>query len=368
LLLLSLTALGNADGKKEAIPIAAIFGLTGRAATSNTRHLKGAQLAVEEVNAKGGVLGHPLDLITLDNESTAVGSAEAAKKAAAKNVAAIVGASWSDHSLAIAPIAQSAGIPMISNYSTNPKVTRVGNYIFRTCYVDTFQAGIMARFARQRLKLNRVAILFESGSEYSVGLSVYFRKEFDRLGGIVIAAVPYLKDSLDFSDQLRQIQEARPQAIYLPAYPKEAGMVMRQASKIGVRVPFLGSDSWGDTMVQFLGGPVRDGYEVKPWSPKSPNPLNRQFVLAYRKKFGEDHEDLSGSALAYDAVMLLVDAIRRAGTPERAKIREALEKTTGFQGVTGPIRFDPERNPIKGAVINRYKNSTTSSYFTTVEP
>lgn len=352
----------------ETLPVAAIFALSGRGASSNVRHLRGAELAVAEINRKGGLLGRKIELVVLDNESTGVGSARAAEEAVKRGVMAIIGASWSDHSLAIAPIAQKAGVPMITNYSTNPKVTQTGDFIFRVCYLDTFQAAVMARFAHENLRLRRVAILYESGNEYSSGLADFFEEEFRRRGGAVPLKRAYMKDSLDYAEFLEAVRRAQVDAVYLPAYEKEAGLILRQAYKVGLDVPFLGSDSWADTLPKYLGGPVRIGYDVKPWNPDSPHPLSRNFVRAYRSRYGAYESILSGSALAYDAVLLLGDAIRRAGSLDRRKIRGALAATQDFVGVTGRIRFDENRNPIKGAVINRYRNSAEPRYYVTIQP
>lgn len=350
----------------EGIPVAAIFALTGRGANSNLQHLQGAKLAVEEINAQGGLLGRPIDLLVFDNESTAVGSAHAAREAVAKGVVAIIGSSWSDHSLAIAPIAQQAAVPMISNYSSNPKVTEVGDFIFRVCYIDTFQAKIMAQFARNNLHLDRVAILYQSGDDYSTDLGDYFAQEFARLGGNVVLRVPYLKDSLDYADQWSKVRGSNPQAVYLPGYDKESGLIIKQAYKMGIDLPFLGGDLWSDAMPKYLEAPVQEGYEVKAWNADSPNPVSRAFVRHFR--WVKKDEILSGSALAYDAVKLLADAIRRAHSLDRRKLRDALAQTQNFVGVTGSIRFDLQRNPIKGAIINRYLKSQRSKYFLTVNP
>ncbi len=366
-LTLGLLSSGVAAGPGEGIPVAAIFSLTGRGANSNLRHLQGVQLAVEEINARGGVRARPIELAVCDNRSTVVGSTEAAREAVARGVIAIIGSSWSDHSLAIAPIAQQAGVPMVSNYSSNPKVTQVGNYIFRVCYLDTFQARLMAQFARHHLHIQKVATLYQSGNDYSTDLAVFFDKEFRSRGGEVVSQVPYLKDSLDYSEALHQIKGSKAEAIYLPGYEKETGLIMKQAYKMGIHLPILGADGWGDAMPKYLGGVVEDGYEVKAWNPESPQPISRHFVASFRKKFGEG-EILSGTALAYDATLLLADAMTRAQAIDRTKIRDALAATQGFVGVTGPIRFDENRNPIKGAIINRYAQSQKSRYFLMVQP
>lgn len=325
-------------------------------------------MAVEEINQNGGVLGRPIDLILIDNKSTAIDSAEAAKQAIVKNVVAIIGSSWSAHSLAMAPLAQEAGIPMISNLSTHPKVTEIGSYIFRVCFLDAVQAETMARFAFLNLKVRKVAILYENGNDYSTDLASHFSKVFRKMGGQVPVHLAYLKDSLDYTIQLDPIQAAQVEAVFLPGYEKEVGLIMKQAFLKGMKIPFLGADGWGNLVSQYYGGPIPLAYEVKPWNYESPDPKSRKFVANQRQKYPQDTEVLAGTALAYDATMLLADAIRRAGSLDRSQIRQALAETTDFVGVTGPIRFNAKRNPLRGAVINRYQNSRTGQYYLTVQP
>lgn len=353
----------------EEIKIAAIFAVTGRASGSNFYDLRGAELAAKEINRGGGLLGNPLQLILLDNQSTAIGSDRAAREAHKSGVVAILGASWSDHSLAIAPVAQKAGIPMVSNYSTNPHLTKVGDFIFRVCYVDTFQAKVMARFAYGNLGIRRIVSLYESGNEYSSGLSRDFSIAFRKTGGTMLDALPYLKDSLDYSEILSQVKKLSPQAIYIPGYEKEVGLIIKQAKKMGIDVPFLGGDGWGDTLPRYLGGVMKEGYEVKPWSPELKDRLSRNFIASYEKEYGEV-VGLSGggAALAYDAVMLIADAIRRAKSVDPKEIRLALANTKSFRGVTGTLRFDGKQDPERGVVINRYFRSAKPAFFMKVGP
>lgn len=313
-------------------------------------------------------MGRPIELIPLDNESTAVGAAMAAKEAVKKKVAAILGSSWSAHSLAIAPIAQAAKIPMISNYSSNPKLTLIGDYIFRMCYIDTFQAAVMARFARENLQLKKISILYEAGNDYSTDLANYFEKEFRRRGGEVVTKRSYLKDSLDYAAELGEIRQAKAEAIFLPGYEKEPGLIINQSYKMGMNLPVLGTDSWGDKVPKYVGGAIKEAYEVQAWNPEIPDPENQKFIREYQKKFGDKEEILAGVALAYDATLLLADAIRRAHSLSPRLIRDALARTENFVGISGRIRFDKNRNPIKPAVINRYLNSDQYHYYMTINP
>lgn len=359
----------NANTAKE-IPVAAIFSLTGRGANSNLRHVLGIKLAAKQINESGGILGRPLKIIWIDNKSSVIGSVEAAQEAVKQNVVAILGASWSAHSLAIAPIAQKAHIPMISNYSSNIQLTEVGNYIFRVCYVDDFQAAIMAQFARQNLGFTHVAILYQSGDEYSKGLANFFKANFENLGGTVVVYEPYLRDSLDFKEQLSKIKNApvKIQGVYIPGYEKEPGLIIRQMYNMTINLPVLGADSWGDRLSDYVGGNIYEGYETRPWHESNTSPVSQAFVKAFYKEFPEEKEILSGTALAYDATKLLADAMTRALSTKPNDVRKSLQSTQTFVGVTGPIRFNEKRNPIKGGVIKRYMNSKRPEYFFTVQP
>ena len=227
----------------------------------------------------------------------------------------------------------------------------------------------MARSARQRLGFRKVAILWESGNDYSEGLSKAFRESFEGLGGEIVVQASYLQNALDYSKLLSTAFQKRPEAIYLPGYEKETGLMIQQAYKMGFKVPFLGGDGWGDSLAHYLGGVVKEAYELKPWHPENPAPRSRKFVGSFHRRFGEG-TPLSGggAALGYDAMMLLADAIRRAGSTDPRKIRDSLARTDRFEGVTGSMRFTASGDAVRGAVINRYRNSRNPAFFTVINP
>ncbi len=351
----------------EPIRIGAIFGKTGIAGREMAYFFNVVELAVEELNDRGGLLGQSAVLATLDNKSTPLGASLAAEEAVTRGVTAVIGASWSTHSLAMAPILQKAGIPMISPSSTNPKVTLVGDYIFRACFTDAFQGKVMAHFAREELGARTAVVLKISNEEYSLVLAEFFIRNFKELGGEAPWVGSYKVKAVDFADLLMDARKLNPDVVYIPGYSRDSGLLIRQAVLMGMRPTFLGGDGWNNLMYQYLGDVEREGFFSTQWNPNSPTPGNRRLVEAYRKRFGADLL-VPNAILAYDAVMLLADAIRRAGTSKRAEIRDALAETREFQGVTGVITMDENGDPVNKAAVIMKLGKETSLYFKTVKP
>ena len=237
----------------ETVKVASIFAKTGVAAEGNKSAIDGIRFAVEELNLKGGLLGKELEIIEFDNHSTPLHSKKVAEEAAAEGVVAVFGANWSSHSLAMAPVMQGARIPMISTFSTNPEVTRVGDYIFRVCFIDSFQGNIMARFATRDLHAKKAAILINTSSRYSEGLAEFFMKNFISQGGDIVLAERYLKDTKDFSPHLNKIAALAPDILFVPGNIVDSAGIIRQAREIGVSMPILGGDGWGDSMYAHAG-------------------------------------------------------------------------------------------------------------------
>jgi branched-chain amino acid transport system substrate-binding protein len=349
-------------GPSEPIRIASIFPETGPAARTAGASREGVRVAVDQINSSGGVLGRPLELVFFDNRSTPIGSKKAAEQAAAMGAAGIIGASWSDHSLAVAGVAQEAKIPMITNISTNPSVTEVGDFIFRACYIDPFQGRVMARFTYQDLGLRRVAVLKDLGSVYSLGLTQEFSRHFQSLGGIITAEEGYKQNQEGYDQRLLDLQKTNPQAVFVPGH-NESGIFAGWNHRIGWDVLFLGGDGWTSEAFFNLGGKdLKKAYFCTHWSPEVDTPVSRAFVRARPQAV------LTAEyVLAYDAARLMADAIGRAGNTEGPRIRDALAATHDFIGVTGPIRFDERRNPIKDAVIIEIVNGQ-SHYLKTITP
>ncbi len=333
----------------ENIKIASVYAKTGIAALENTKELKGVRFAVNELNKQGGLLGKKLELLEYDNKSTGVGSKIAATQAVKAGVIGVIGASWSSHSLGMAPVLQEAGIVMISSSSTDPKVTQVGDYIFRACFIDPFQGKIMALFAQRELNAKTAAILIDVRSDHSMGLAQVFKNNFEKTGGNVLLELDYKQKQRDFEKQLMLIKEKAPDVLFIPGH-NEGGFIVKQAQKLGINAILLGGDGW-DTVV-FLnngGEDLKKGYFSTHWSMDVKSEISQSFVKRYLQQF--DTKAITYEALAYDAAMLLADAIRRANSLDRSKIREALAQTRNFNGVTGMITFDENGDPSKSAVI-----------------
>jgi branched-chain amino acid transport system substrate-binding protein len=322
------------------------------------------RLAIDEINEAGGVLGRPLELLTEDDRSITEEARTAAQKLLQRDrVIALLGEVASSRSLAAAPEAQRARIPMISPASTNPKVTEVGDYVFRACFTDPFQGAVMARFAAQELGAKRVAILFDFKQDYSVGLAEFFRRTFRELGGEIVADERYSGGDIEFRAQLTTIRAARPDVIFVPGYYTELGLIAKQARGLGITAPFLGGDGWDSEKTLEIGGPAVEGYFFSThYSADSDNPRVQKFVKSYREAHGSLPDGMA--ALGYDAAHILADALRRAGTAEGPKLRDAIAATRDFQGVTGRISIDSQRNARKDAVVLKIENGRFRYYRT----
>ncbi len=348
---------------QETIDIAAIYALTGVAAENNAHSLQGIRYGVHEINAQGGVLGKKIKLLEFNNLSTPIGSNVAAKKAAEANVVAILGAAWSSHSLAVAKVAQAQGIPMISNVSTNPRVTKIGNYIFRVCFTDDFQGNVMARFARQDLNATTAVVFTDVTSDYSIELARVFQNNFEQLGGNVLLELEYKHIQETFDTQIQSAKQANADVIFLSGHD-EGGLIAQQAQDAGILSIPLGGDGW-DTQV-FLskgGADLKQGYYCTHWSAS----MDSKYSQAFIEKYKHAGNLFAQTALGYDAMLVLADAIRRAGSADRDKIREALAHTRSFNGVAGTITFNEHGDPIKSAVIMEIINGKPR-YLKTLEP
>jgi branched-chain amino acid transport system substrate-binding protein len=341
---------------QDPIKIGEFASLTGKEATYGQTVHKGTVLAIEEINAGGGLLGRPLELITEDDQSKAGESATVVKKLISRDkVVAVLGELTSGRTLEAAPICQASKIPLISPGATNVTVTAKGNYIFRVCFIDDFQGTVMATFAADSLKLRRVAILSSASSAQSVGLAKYFRERFTAAGGIIPAEQKYGEGDKDFRAQLTAIKAADVDGIFVPGYYTEAALISKQARDLGLTVPLLGIDGWESSELIALGGDAVEGaYFSTHYSAENRAAGVVAFNERFRQRWGHDSDALS--ALAYDAAMVLADGIRRAGTTEGPKLRDALAVTKDFVGATGVITFDAQRNPTKSAVVLTVKN------------
>jgi branched-chain amino acid transport system substrate-binding protein len=353
---LAATVSCGSKGSQKEILIGEYGSLTGGIATFGISTRNGSELAFQEVNAKGGLLGKQVKVLVEDDQSKPEEAGTVVTKLINQSgVSAVLGHVASSHSLAAAPICQSNQIPMISPSSTNPRVTQVGNYIFRVCFIDPFQGAVMAKFAADTLKLKKVAILVDVRSDYSVGLQTFFRQQFRQLGGEVVVEQSYSQGDSDFRAQLTAIKAANPEAVYLPGYYTEVGTIVHQARELGITVPFLGGDGWDSPKLWEIGGKALDGcYISNHYSTDDPNPVVQKFVADYRAKYGQTPDALA--ALAYDAAHVLAASIEKAGSTDGPKVRDAIAATKDFPGVTGSISINADRNAVKPAVILKLEN------------
>ncbi|MEI6322666.1 MAG: ABC transporter substrate-binding protein [bacterium] len=357
-----LLALGFASCSKKqetGIPVGQFASLTGAQATFGQSTDRGVQLALLEINGAGGVLGQPIRLITKDNQSKPGETSTVVRELITRDkVVALIGEVASGRSLEAAPIAQRNGIPMISPASTNEKVTETGDHIFRVCFIDPFQGTVCAKFAH-KLGAKKAAVLVDVSKDYSLGLAKSFKKEFEAEGGTITGQQSYSGGDKDFSAQLTAIKGANPEVVFLPAYYTEAPLIIRQARQLGITVPFIGGDGWDSPELAQVGGSAVEGcYFSNHFSNQSNDPKVVAFVQSYRKKYGDDPDAMV--ALGYDALSLLADAMKRAGTTDPAKVNAAIAATKDFSGITGKITLDEHRNPTKPAVMLQIKNGKFS--------
>jgi branched-chain amino acid transport system substrate-binding protein len=239
---------------------------------------------------------------------------------------------------------------MISPSSTNPAVTQVGDYISRVCFIDPFQGEVMAKFAANTLKAKTAAIMLDFNSPYSRGLADFFEASFTKLGGQIVDKQSYTQGDRDYKGQLTAIRAKNPEVIYVPGYYGEVGVIAKQAEQLGIDKPMLGGDGWDATQLWELGGSSLNGdFISNHYSVDDPSPAIQKFVAAYKARNGSAPDALA--ALGYDAMKVLADAIKRAGTTEGPALKDAINATKDFPGVTGTITIDADRNAVKPAVV-----------------
>ena len=359
LILLSLSALApscastqKSTGEHATINIGFFGDLTGPTFNFGMSAKNGVLMAADEINQAGGINGRPIDIVIEDDKGSPEEAAQVTGKLIERyKVVAIIGAGASGNSLASAPKAQAARVPLIAPSSTNPAVTQVGDYIFRACFIDAFQGEVMAKFGVSTLKAKRAAIMLDFNSPYSRGLTDFFEFSFAKLGGEIVAKQSYSQGDPDYRGQLSAIKAANPDVIYIPGYYGDVAIIAKQARQVGLTVPLLGADGWDAPELWELGGDALNGsYISNHYSADDPSETIQKFVHAYRQRYGNLTPD-AHAALAYDALRFLAEAIARAGTTEGPKLRDALAETKNFAGVTGIISMDRDRNAVKPAVV-----------------
>jgi branched-chain amino acid transport system substrate-binding protein len=335
----------------DTIKIGEVGSMSGSEATFGVSTHQGISLAVKEQNAKGGIKGKKIELITVDNQGKPEEAAVATTKLITQDkVSAILGEVASSRSMAMAPIAQQNKIPMISPSSTNPKVTEIGDYIFRVCFIDPFQGKVMAKFASEELKAKTVAILRDVKSDYSVGLSNFFSEAFVQSGGKIVVEQTYSSGEVDFNSQLTSIRAKKPDAIFIPGYYTEVGLIAKQARKLGIKAPLLGGDGWDSAKLYELGGKsLNNSYFSNHYSPEDKSPAVQNFIASYKAEYKKIPDGLA--AMGYDAAKVLFAAMEKTKNVGAAELRDAIAQTKNFPAVTGNITIDPKRNASKSAVV-----------------
>ncbi len=368
--LMSVSMFAGCSKGGNTIKIGTIQPISGPVSAYGTQSRDAAQMAVDEINAKGGVLGKKLELLVEDDEANPEKTVNAfTKLVTQQKIIGLVGALTSKCSLAITEEAQKRKVVMISPTSTNDTVTDAGDYVFRACYNDSFQGQVVAKFAAEDLSAKKAAIIFDNTNDYSKGLRDNFKKKFEELGGTVASEESYATGDKDFAAQLTKIKGTSPDVLFIPDYYSTVSLIAKQVQNSGLKVIMLGADGW-DEIVNNAGDEVVGSYYSNHYSPDADDKEVKEFVAKYSEKFNVQPNALA--ALAYDATYILANAIEKAGSTDPEKIKAAMKETNG-KFVTGNITFDEKRNPVKSAVMVKIEKGTeankpTVTYATTVNP
>lgn len=352
----------------DTISIGEVDSMTGNEATFGTDTYRGITLAIQEVNDRGGVQGRKIRLIPTDAQGRPDESARAISKLANQDrVIAVLTGATSSNALAMAPIAQQSKIPLVATAATNPKLTELGNYIFRVCFIDPFQGKVMAKFALEHLKLTKIAILRDIRSDYSIGLADVFAKDLKKRGGQIIVDQSYSGGDIDFKSQLTAIRAKNPEAIFIPGYYTDISLIARQARALGMQIPLLGGDGWDSPKLKEIGGAsLKGSYFSNFYSPDDPSEKVKNFLTSYKQTFGT--EPNGSAAMGYEAAHFLMNAIIQAKKLDPKEVRNILASTRDFQSLSGKMSIDSKRNAVKSAVVLTIDENGNSKYFATVKP
>ena len=365
---------GCGGSSSKDIKIGVVYELTGNTASFGTAAANGAKLAFKEINANGGVLGKQIQLVVADNKGEPSESSNAMTKVISQDkVVAVTGFTTSSNGIAASSVAEANKIPFVAAATTNPKVTineasgKAKDYTFRVCFIDPFQGTVGANFVLNTLKAKKAAIMVDNSSDYSKGLVAVFKPAYTAGGGAIVAEEAYLQKDQDFKTILTNIKAANPDVIYLPGYYEEVGYSVKQARVLGITAPFVGGDGWDSPKLAEIGGAaaLNNTYFTNHYSVEDKSPKSRAFVEAYQKEYGQQPDAMA--VLGYDAAYALVDAIKRAGSAEPQKIRDALAATKNFPAVTGDLTLNEKHDAVKSAVIIEMKDGK-QVYRETIKP
>jgi branched-chain amino acid transport system substrate-binding protein len=352
----------------DTITIGGIFPLSGPVAVYGSECKKGVELAIEEINAAGGVNGKKIALASEDDEGDPVKTVNAYKKLTTSDkVSIIIGSLTSGCTQAITSLAQAQKTLLVAPAATMASITDAGDFVFRACFIDPFQGTVGGIFAAQDLGAKNAAILYDNGNDYSVGLRDNFIAAFKQNGGGIAADESYITGDVDFNAQLTKIKNANPDVVYLPDYYSTVSLIAKQLRAQGVHTPIVGADGW-DGLTENAGDEVLNGFYSNHYAADSTDPKVVNFVKAFQAKFGST--PVSFAALGYDSLYMIKDAILKANTADSVHVRDALAKTNGNY-VTGNLTFDAKRNPIKSAVmveLVKKDGKLNTVYKTTVNP
>ncbi len=367
LMFLGFMVTGCGGGGGNTIRIGVIAELTGDVPAVGASCKNAAEMAAKEINDAGGLqLGdkkYKVELFVEDNAGKADQSASAAQKLITQQkVLAIIGPNASRYAIPASEIAEGSKVALISPWSTTPKTTLDAKsgapkkYVFRACFIDPFQGRVVAKFTLDNLNLKKAAVLYDVASEYNKGIAEFFKETYEKNGGKVVAFETYTTNDKDFSAQLTKIKRARPEVIFLPNYYSEVPLQIQQAKRLGISVPFIGSDSWGsEEMVKLCGTDCEGYYFSTHYAADAATPVTIKFIDSYKARYGATPDDVA--ALTYDSFGLLFQAIRSAGKMDRQAVRDALARIPKYEGVTGLMQFqEGSGDPIKSAVILRIKD------------
>jgi branched-chain amino acid transport system substrate-binding protein len=367
LIFLGFMVTGCGGGGGDTIRIGVIAELTGDVPAVGASCKNAAEMAVKDINDAGGLqLGdkkYKVELFIEDNAGKADQSASAAQKLITQQkVLAIIGPNASRYAIPASEIAESSRVALISPWSTTPKTTLDAKsgapkkYVFRACFIDPFQGRVVAKFTLDNLNLKKAAVLYDVASEYNKGIAEFFKETYEKNGGKVVAFETYTTNDKDFSAQLTKIKRARPEVIFLPNYYSEVPLQIQQAKRLGISVPFIGSDSWGsEEMIKLCGTDCEGYYFSTHYAADAATAVTRKFIDSYKARYGATPDDVA--ALTYDSFGLLFQALRSAGKRDRQAIRDALSRIPKYEGVTGLMQFqEGSGDPIKSAVILKIKD------------
>lgn len=357
---------GSAAASGE-IKIGVVLPLTGSVAAFGQSGQKGLQLLEEQVNSSGGINGQNVKFVFSDDEGKPATAVTVGQKLInSDKVVAIVGPLTSNCCLSLAPICQQYKIPMVTGTGTNEKVTQVGDFIFRTCFIDPFQGQVVAKLASTDLKAKTAAMLYDNGNDYSKGLAENFQKNFVAAGGKIVSSETYLTGDKDFNAQLTKISATNPDVLFLPDYYSTVAVIAKQARSAGIKATFLGGDGWDSADLFSIGGDAVDGaYFSNHYSPDDTSAEVVQFIKDFKTKYSNEVPDAM-AALNYDAGKVLVQCIQKAGSTDATAIQSALKAYDGTV-VSGHIKFNESRDAVKSAVIIKTEGGK-ETFYTKVEP